>query len=134
MYKLIDQARLFEVPTRTKVARSLLFLDSSTLPEGIEAIRALMHNELAGDNNIQRLAKIISIVLQRPLNDKRKNATVSVYDGIRGLCKVTPDHGLVEHSALIIKVWTELFENAKASHAARISPSSSDDESVAYNL
>ncbi len=134
LYKLIDQARLFEVPTRTKVARSLLFLDSSTLPEGIEAIRALMHNELAGDNNIQRLAKIISIVLQRPLNDKRKNATVSVYDGIRGLCKVTPDHGLVEHSALIIKVWTELFENAKASHAARISPSSSDDESVAYNL
>lgn len=130
LFALINEKRLFQVPKTTEWARSLNFLDrdSSHLPSGIEAIRRLMHNEHEG-NNVQRLAKIIQIVLGRAEKGARKPATVAVYGGVRRLCHPLPDGASLESSVEdIIKKWREHFEASKIENASTSSTSTSDEE------
>ncbi|RUR12882.1 Dot/Icm T4SS effector PI-3-phosphatase SidP [Legionella sp. km772] len=137
LFKLTDLPHLFQVPTKTKIARSLnIFTEYSALPEGIDKIKKLMHDPEAGNNNVERLAKIIEIILNRPsTDDARKPATVLVYESLSGLCQVTtPGQTLDDYVSEITKAWTECFNKAKERQAAKVSPPSSDDESVSPTM
>lgn len=132
LYKLTNLTYLFQVPTKTKIARSLnIFTEYSALSEGIAKIKKLMHDSEAGANNVQRLAKIIEIVLNRPASDEdRKPATTLIYEGLTGLCQpgASAKH-LDEHVAELIRSWTDCFNTAKERQVLKGSPLVSDDES-----
>jgi hypothetical protein len=121
LHALINEKHLFQVPKATEWARSLNLLlsgETSLLPAGIEAIRKLMHDEDAGNTNVQRLAKIIQIVFDRPLEGTRKPATTEVYDGIRGLCPpFSGPASLEEYTYQLIKKWKSRFEKSKAENS-----------------
>lgn len=94
------------------------WVSGSSLPAGILDIQLIMRDRASGDNNVQRVAKIFCIVLQRPEDDKsRTPETRSVYDGIRKICvpgeleKVGPLLHTV--ATQVIGEWQELFDASK---------------------
>lgn len=94
------------------------------IPTGIQSIRTLMHDQDSGPNNVIRFARIMGIVLDRPLEDcSRTQTTRAVYDGIRGLCSF-PRTAMV-NATLLVEQWRTCFENSKREnqqHAAGLSP------------
>lgn len=75
--KFIHERRQFETPSAWGYEK---------LPAGVVKIQGIMVDESAG-NNIQRIAKIFRVVLDRPEDDySRTEGTRSVYNGIRKIC------------------------------------------------
>lgn len=130
LHALVNEKHLFHVPKSTEWVRSLNILrsESSALPTGIEAIRKLMHDEGSGNTNMQRLVKIIQIVLERPLDaGTRKPATIEVYDGILGFFQHKISPSLAEYAIQVTKKWRARFEMAKAENSGLMI---SDEEST----
>lgn len=126
LFNLID--RIYQESIKSKGSQSNFFkkyvpLIDSQLPTGIKLIKKLMHDNLeAGNNNIQRLAKIIEIVLNRPSNDdSRSPETTFIYEQISGLCKNSSKTNLDTYVKQTKQLLIEHFENAKD----KISPFSS---------
>lgn len=94
------------------------WVSGGSLPAGILEIQSIMRDQASGDDNIQRLAKIFRIVLERPVDDgSRTPETRSVYDGIRKIC--VPDELGKTRSLLhevvtqVASEWQDLFEASK---------------------
>lgn len=109
---LVNETRRFQKETWTFTWHKK---EASLSPKGIDAIKAVMHDENGGKDNVLRLGKIFAAVLSRPEADaSRTSATNSVYDRIRNLFKPSESGvGLQERAAEAVKEWQQLFEESK---------------------
>ncbi|MDI1352611.1 MAG: oxidoreductase, partial [bacterium] len=90
------------------------FGEDGFTPTGIQEISSVMDDASAGKNNVQRLARIFEIVLERPVvNVTRTAATSSVYERIRGLCAPLKHGDKALNAEAVEKEWLRLFEASK---------------------
>lgn len=91
------------------------------IPTGIIKIRGVMQDKNSGIDNVLRMEKIFSEVLNRPEADSsRTKETNSVYDRIR-VCLVPPfniDETLTALAELAINEWSNLFEDSKKTNSS----------------
>lgn len=117
---LISQERLFNAPRFPGFG---LFP-----PHGIANIYKIIFDKNSGDNNMDRITKIMTVVLGRPEEDKsRTKETIVIYKGILSLLNPQPDIT----AAAVISSWNALFEttkeqNSPAYMSARSSPALSE--------
>lgn len=112
---LISQERLFNAPR---------FLGFGLFPpHGIANIYKIIFDKNSGDNNMDRITKIMTVVLGRPEEDKsRTKETIAIYRGILSLLDPQPEGT----AAAVISSWNELFETTKERNSpAYVSPRSS---------
>lgn len=112
---LISQERLFNAPR---------FLGFGLFPpHGIANIYKIIFDKNSGSNSMDRIAKIMTVVLGRPEEDKsRTKETTAIYKGILSL--LDPQSEIT--AATLIRSWNELFETTKERNSpAYMSPRSS---------
>lgn len=116
---LVNERRIFQKETWTFTWHKK---ETSLSPKGIDAIRFVMHDENAGNNNIQRLERIFAAVLSRPETDlSRTKATNSVYERIRDLFKPNESGvGFKERAAGAVTEWEHLFEGSKEKNVSLV--------------
>ncbi len=108
---LVNQSEMFKSSSWTP---SFHKGTSGTISTGIDQIKSVMQDEHAG-NNVERVEKIFSIVLDRPVKDKtRAKATNSVFDRVRDLFDREKSCGKSQRYAeTAVKEWEHLFEESK---------------------
>jgi hypothetical protein len=132
---LLNQRHLFKPKPNLNLIKEMAqivaqsFFAKDVLPTGIAEIKKVMKEPSSGDTNIERMAKIIAIVSQRPPDEaSRTDTTKIVYEGINAL--TTPsvkNYDLVKYATDLARQWNSLFERSKAE---RIKEESSSDEDV----
>lgn len=110
---LVNESKIFK-SAPSMWTPSLYKEDGGTISTGIELIKKVMEDRDSG-NSMQRMEKIFSIVLSRPVKDKtRTKATNSVFDRIREFFDQDKSCGHSEQLAeKAIKEWDQLFEESK---------------------
>ena len=119
---LINETPRFKAPSKVHS-----IIGTMIVPTGINLIKGVMDDEHAGKTNVARLAKIIEIVLKRPVEDSsRSPATISVYKGLRSLCIPLVLGVSVEDIARdVISDWELRFKASKLENNRSVSPEKS---------
>lgn len=112
LYLLLNQKHLFQI----KGAAGFRSFFEPSYPAGIETIKCLMKDKAAGDNNIARIAQIISIVATRPNEQSnRSDATKQVYNALKKLLTPMSAMGttLEDYVDQVVATWRSLYEESK---------------------
>ncbi len=91
------------------------------LPTGIKTIRGVIHDKDSGNDNVLRMEKICSTVLNRPeTNFSRSEVVTSIYGKTRSFFSPPsePDQSLNSLAKDAITEWTALFENSKKANSS----------------
>lgn len=118
LWELRSQSKLFIASSAVKIAHygMSFFRDAKSPPlsTGVTKIFDIIDGE-TGDTNVKRMAGIITIALERPLDDAgRTKGTIQLYNGLRGLCQVIEGGSLELYVEKIIADWKTLFSSSKA--------------------